>query len=217
MEKYTYKKATIPQKIKTFFNNLVFKYITNPRLKKENKIKVEKFKKDFEEKQRAAVKRVKEIMFHDKVRSDNNNKLEYLNKKLVEGRNNVIKESKYVSHIPAFYEPEICEIHNESLHLKRKNFNELILEEDEVARLTLKKQTDKIGQWDVAKPSTFWARNSNLKKIVNDSGGKLTDGRNDDSTLSYQDLVDIDKVNSKNDLTKLKNIIDESRGKLTND
>lgn len=211
-------KITIFQKVKTFFKNLVFKYITTPRLKKEKAIKVEKIKKNFEEKQKVTLKRIKEIMFHDKVYLDNNNKLEYLNKKLVEGRNNVIKESKYVSHIPAFYEPEICEIHNENLHLKRKNFNELILEEDEVARLTLKKQTDKIGQWDVAKPSTFWGRNSNLKKIVNDSGGKLTDGENDNLTeLSYQNLVDIDKVNYKKNLTKLKNIIAESRGNLTND
>lgn len=150
MKKITYKK-NIFEKIKSFFNTLYFKYVTNPKWKKEREIKNKKFKKDFEEKQKIAVNRIKEIMYHDKVYFENNTKLQYLNEKLVEGKVNVNKMSKFVSHIPAFYEPEICEIHNENLHLNTKSLNELIMEDDEISKLMIKKQTNGIPFGSISK------------------------------------------------------------------
>lgn len=204
------KKLNIFNKIKNYFKALYFNYITKPKWDKENKIKANNIKKEFEEKQKVSIERIKEIMFHEKLVFKNNNKLEYLNEKLVEGRANVIKESKYVSHIPAFYEPEICEIHNENLHLKNKTFNELILDENENARLMLKKQTDKIGHWVTVKPKTYFDKVSTLKTTVNNSMGNLTE----DNKLSYQDFVDIDRIANKNGLTELKRILSEAKEKL---
>jgi hypothetical protein len=202
-------------KIKTYLKNLYFKYITKPKLEKEKKIKNEKIKKEFEEKQRATIKRIKEIMFHEKVFVENNNRLKYLNEKLVEGRNNIIKSSNYTSHIPAFYEPKICDIHNENLHLKNKTLDEIILEENNIAEFMLKKQINKFGYLGFSKPSTYWEKRSELINTVNNSMGKLSDDKNDDTTLSYRDFIDIDNANHKKNLIKLKDIINESRKKMT--
>jgi hypothetical protein len=94
------------KKIKIYLSNLWFSYIkkpfyydliVEPRIKKEHAIKIAKLKKEFEQKQKTSIQRIKEVMFHEKVYFENNPKFNYLNQKLVEGRENVNKMSKYVA------------------------------------------------------------------------------------------------------------------------
>jgi hypothetical protein len=141
-------------KIKKYFSNLWFRYIkkpfyydliVEPRIKKEHAAKIAKQKKEFEEKQKISVQRIKDVMFHETVYHENNPKFNYLNQKLVEGRENVNKMSKFLANTPFFYEPEICDIHNETLRLKNKNIHQIIMDEHELAIHSLKNQEKKVG------------------------------------------------------------------------
>jgi hypothetical protein len=141
------------KKIKIYLSNLWFKFvkkpfyydlIVEPRLKKEHANKIAKQKKQFEEKQKVSVQRIKDVMFHEKVYLENNPKVNYLNQKLVEGRENVNKMSKHIAKTPFFYEPEICDIHNETLHLKNKSTHQIIMDENNLAIRSLKNQEKKI-------------------------------------------------------------------------
>jgi hypothetical protein len=141
------------KKIKIYLSNLWFKFvkkpfyydlIVEPRLKKEYANKIAKQKKQFEEKQKVSVQRIKDVMFHEKVYLENNPKVNYLNQKLVEGRENVNKMSKHIAKTPFFYEPEICDTHNETLHLKNKSTHQIIMGENNLAIRSLKNQEKKI-------------------------------------------------------------------------
>jgi hypothetical protein len=142
------------KKIKIYLSNLWFSYIkkpfyydliVEPRIKKEHAIKIAKLKKEFEQKQKTSIQRIKEVMFHEKVYFENNPKFNYLNQKLVEGRENVNKMSKYVAKTPFFYEPEICDVHNENIKLTNKNIHRLITYEKNLAWHSLKNQEKKVG------------------------------------------------------------------------
>ena len=144
---------TTIKKIKIYLSNLWFKFvkkpfyydlIVEPKIKKEHAIKIAKQKKEFEEKQRVSLQRIKDVMFHEKVYLENNPKFNYLNQKLVEGRENVNKMSEYIAKTPFFYEPEICDIHNETLHLKNKTTHQIIMDENNLAMRSLKNQEKKI-------------------------------------------------------------------------
>ena len=144
---------TTIKKIKIYLSNLWFKFvkkpfyydlIVEPKIKKEHAIKIAKQKKEFEEKQKVSLQRIKDVMFHEKVYLENNPKFNYLNQKLVEGRENVNKMSEYIAKTPFFYEPEICDIHNETLHLKNKTTHQIIMDENNLAMRSLKNQEKKI-------------------------------------------------------------------------
>jgi hypothetical protein len=102
-------------------------------------------------------------LFHETVYHENNPKFNYLNQKLVEGRENVNKMSKFLANTPFFYEPEICDIHNETLHLKNKNIHQIIMDEHELAMHSLKNQEKKVGGTLDIKPKLD-------KKTVSDMG-----------------------------------------------
>jgi hypothetical protein len=145
---------TTIKKIKIYLSNLWFKFvkkpfyydlIVEPKIKKEHAIKIAKQKKEFEEKQKVSLQRIKDVMFHEKVYLENNPKFNYLNQKLVEGRENVNNMSKFIAKTPFFYEPEICDIHNETLHLKNKSIHQIIMDENNLVIHSLKNQEKKVG------------------------------------------------------------------------
>jgi hypothetical protein len=163
---------TTIKKIKIYLSNLWFKFvkkpfyydlIVEPRIKKEHANKIAKQKKQFEEKRKVSIQRIKDIMFHEKMYFENNPNVNYLNQKLVEGRENVNKMSKYIAKTPFFYEPEICDIHNETLHLKNKTIHQIIMDENNLAIDSLKNQVKKIGGALNIKPKSD-------KKTVSDVG-----------------------------------------------
>ena len=140
---------TTIKKIKIYLSNLWFKFvkkpfyydlIVEPKIKKEHAIKIAKQKKEFEEKQKVSLQRIKDVMFHEKVYLENNPKFNYLNQKLVEGRAHVIEVSPFMNRTPFFYEPEICEIHNETLDTKKDGIHKVILNDNKTMQELLRKQ-----------------------------------------------------------------------------
>lgn len=136
-------------RFRIYVSNLWFRYVKNPfyyrlivepKAKRERERKRKEIIKDFEQKQKAAVSRIKEVMYHEKVYHENNPKLDYLNQKLVEGREHIIQMSPLIHRTPFFYEPEICEIHNETLDTKKDNLHKVILNDDNLARESIRKQ-----------------------------------------------------------------------------
>ena len=156
---------TTIKKIKIYLSNLWFKFvkkpfyydlIVEPKIKKEHAIKIAKQKKEFEEKQKVSLQRIKDVMFHEKVYLENNPKFNYLNQKLVEGRENVNKMSKYIKRTPFFYEPEICDMHNEYIDSTKKNINQIMTDDDNSAKSSLKIQENKSnGRLFVKHKKTF--------------------------------------------------------------
>jgi len=145
------KKSTLLlfEKIRVYVSNLWFIYVKNPfyyrlivepRLKREREKERAKIIKDFEENQKTSIDRVKNIMYHEKVYHENNPKLDYLNQKLVEGRAHVNEMVPFMSRIPFFYEPEICDIHNETLDTKKDDIHKVILNDNKLLQELLRKQ-----------------------------------------------------------------------------
>lgn len=137
------------KRFKIYVSNLWFKYVKNPfyyrlivepKVKKAREEERKKLIKDFEEKQKTTLARIKEVMYHEKVHHENNPKLDYLNQKLVEGRAHVIEMSPFMNRTPFFYEPEICEIHNETLDTKKDNIFKVILNDNKTTQELLRKQ-----------------------------------------------------------------------------
>lgn len=173
-------KLSLLKRIKRYVSNLWFKYVKNPfyyrlivepRVKKEKELARKKTIKDFEEKQKTAVSRIKDIMYHEKVFHENNPKFDYLNQKLVEGREHVIEMSPFMRRTPLFYEPEICEIHNETIHTKTDDIHKIILQEDEKSRISLRKQKIKLDRSVEPKPNkkaTFFSeKKTTAEKVDN--------------------------------------------------
>jgi hypothetical protein len=106
-------KQSITKTIKSFISNLWFKFITNPiqeRIKLRAKLKEQKIEKDkFEKTHSVELERVKHLMFGE----GKDTKQVFLDEKLIEGAKHVNTFKKYIT-APSFYEPEICDIHNEN-------------------------------------------------------------------------------------------------------
>jgi hypothetical protein len=152
-------------RFKTYVSNLWFKYVKNPfyyRLIVEPKAKREKEKKrkeiikNFEVNQKTLQSRVKEIMYHEKVYCENNPKLDYLNQKLVEGREHIIEISPAMKRIPFLYDPEIVQIHNEHLTRNGLTLGEIKAIENMRAEDSLKKQAKTIGGYLELKIDKFF-------------------------------------------------------------
>lgn len=195
------------KKIKIFFSNLWFRYIkkpfyykliVEPRIKREHAIKIAKLKKEFEEKQKISVQRIKEVMFHEKTYSEYNPKFNYLNQKLLEGREHIIGVSKYTSKTPFFYEPEICDIHNENIDLTKKNINQIIIDENNSCLSSLKKQEDVLNSSLVLKPKKTFTNTvkkdedfldtiNNIEDIV--SLNQLREWDSEEQKLKHETLI----------------------------
>jgi hypothetical protein len=141
-------------RFRIYVSNLWFKYVKNPfyyRLIVEPKAKREKEKqrkeiiKNFEVNQKTLQSRVKEIMYHEKVYCENNPKLDYLNQKLVEGREHIIQISPAMKRIPFLYEPDVVEIHNENYHNNKFTLSEILKKNSEASKNALKQQAKKHG------------------------------------------------------------------------
>jgi hypothetical protein len=141
-------------RFRIYVSNLWFKYVKNPfyyRLIVEPKAKREKEKKrkeiikNFEVNQKTLQSRVKEIMYHEKVYCENNPKLDYLNQKLVEGREHTIQISPAMKRIPFLYEPDVVEIHNENYHNNKFTLSEILKKNSEASKNALKQQAEKHG------------------------------------------------------------------------
>jgi hypothetical protein len=177
------KKSTLFNRIRIYVSNLWFRYVKNPfyyrlivepRVKREREAAKRKTIKDFEEKQKAAVSRIKEIMYHEKVYHENNPKIDYFNEKLIESRM-CINETPKNRFSPLFYEPEICEIHNETIHNKTDDINKIILQEKEKSSVLLKKQELKLNRFVEPKPNkktTFFSEKETAS--TNDGDDKNT-------------------------------------------
>lgn len=134
-------------KFKTYVKNVWFKYVKGPLLNKELKKKrdaeIIKIKEEFEKKQKVAVERVKDIMYHEKYIVKNYPKTEYHNEKLLENRQNMINNHHLIKKIPFFYEPDICDIHNETIKDKKEDLKTLIEKSKAESFSNLKQQEKK--------------------------------------------------------------------------
>ena len=152
-------------RFRIYVSNLWFRYVKNPfyyrlivepKAKREREKKRKEIIKDFEEKQKTLQSRVKEVMYHETVYHENNPKLDYLNQKLVEGREHIIQMSPLIHRTPFFYEPEICDMHNEHIDSTKKNINQIMTDDDNSAKSSLKIQENKSnGRLFVKHKKTF--------------------------------------------------------------
>lgn len=121
-------------KVKNYFESIWFKYVTNPKLIREKAKNDNKSKVEFEGKHNVNLKRVNELMYHSDI--DYNLKKDYHNQKLLEARQDYhkyVELNKYYIKPPMFYEPEICDIHNESLeHINPNALKDLIKYENSI-------------------------------------------------------------------------------------
>lgn len=196
-------KLPLLKEIKRYVSNLWFKYVKNPfyyrlivepRLKKEREAARQKTIKDFEEKQKTAVSKIKSIMYHEKVFHENNPKFNYLNEKLIEGRAHVIEMSPFMRRTPLFYEPEICEIHNETIHTKTDDIHNIILQENEKTRTLLRKQQIKLDRSVEPKPNKkatfFTEKETTATKADNNEGAvslnQLREWDSEDAKLKHE-------------------------------
>jgi len=168
------KKIPLLKKIKIYISNLWFKYVKNPfylqpKIKKEAEKRKKTLIKNFEEKQKTAVSRIKDIMYHENVYNENNPKTNYFNEKLIEGRKRVNEMSAFTQRTPFLYDPEICDIHNETIHEKKDTIDKIILEEDNFSKKLLKKQEIKLNRLsnNKNKKNIF---TSEKKDVLNNSG-----------------------------------------------
>jgi hypothetical protein len=168
------KKIPLLKKIKIYISNLWFKYVKNPfylqpKIKKEAEKRKKTLIKNFEEKQKTAVSRIKDIMYHENVYNENNPKTNYFNEKLIEGRKRVNEMSAFTQRTPFLYDPDICDIHNETIHEKKDTIDKIILEEDNFSKKLLKKQEIKLNRLsnNKNKKNIF---TSEKKDVLNNSG-----------------------------------------------
>ena len=147
-------KKTLFDKVKSYFRNLWLKYVINPKFEREKikkaKDEANKYKENFEKLHNTAVEHVKQLMFHDKVYSEyHGGKLNFRNEELLKGRKHIHKNSNYyVNRIPKFYEPEICEIHNENLNLNGSSLKAIMGKQDKSSYDDLKKQENKLNNYE---------------------------------------------------------------------
>lgn len=146
-------KKTLFQKIKSYFKNLWFKYVINPKFEREKikkaKDEANKHKENFEKLHNTAVEHVKQLMFHDKVKCEHHGgRLDFRNEELLKGRKHILKYHKYISRTPKFYEPEICEIHNEHLNLGGSSLKAIMDKQDKLSYDDLKKQQNKLNNYE---------------------------------------------------------------------
>ncbi len=116
------KVKNVKSKIKLYFNSIWFKYVEEPKLIREKYRQDKKIVDDFESKQKLKVDRVKDLMVYKQ--NYHSPKKEYYDEKLTEARkyyhDNFDMNSWYIKP-PAFYEPDICDIHNDSLEKSDPN------------------------------------------------------------------------------------------------
>ena len=146
-------KKTLFDKVKSYFRNLWLKYVINPKFEREkikkDKEKARNYKETFEKLHNTAVEHVKELMFHRDVYSEyHGGKLNFRNEELLKGRKHILKYTKYVNKIPKFYEPEICEIHNENLNLNGSSLKAIMDKQDKSSYDDLKKQENKLNNYE---------------------------------------------------------------------
>lgn len=148
--KNKFKKVTIFKKIANFFNKIHSQIITQPFVVYQQtraKIKFDKkTKKDFEKQYGRPVEEVQQIMYYKNpfiplVQTD----YDYYIKVLLEGKKNVNTakgyQLKYGTTPPFFYEPEMCDIHNENLNNPDLMEHDYLRHKDTIEiRQVLKKQ-----------------------------------------------------------------------------
>jgi hypothetical protein len=146
-------KKTLLEKIKSYFRNLWFKYVTNPKFEREKikkaKDEANKHKENFEKKHNTAVEHIKQLMFNDKLYSEHyGGRIDFRNEELLKGRKHLLKYAKYVNKVPKFYEPEICDIHNENLNLNGSSLKAIMDKQDKLSYDDLKKQENKLNNYE---------------------------------------------------------------------
>lgn len=108
-------------KIKQFFKKVWYKLFTERREKRLKKIEqqkaLKKVREDFEKHRKGSIARIKEIMYHPKVKyfCDERERVAHLKNTLMQGKQHVLTVQSYMKGIPFLYEPEIVDIHNERL------------------------------------------------------------------------------------------------------
>jgi len=139
-------KLSLVARIKLFFskywNVLIVKPLQERKEKKQNLKNVSEIKKDFEKCFRVNINEVKAIMY-DRVNHlyiDTDQRSKDLNEELVKGRQHMLNISKYYKAPPYFYDPEICEIHNENLNPSYPEIIDLKEIEHDSAKISLERQ-----------------------------------------------------------------------------
>lgn len=137
-------------KIKQFFKKIWYKLFTERREKRLKKIEEQKALKklieDFEKRRKGSIARIKEIMYHPKIKYvyDERERVAHLKNTLMQGKKHVLMIQKYMKGTPFFYEPEIVDIHNERLDRNGKpTLSELKAIHEKNAEFNLDKQAIK--------------------------------------------------------------------------
>ena len=130
------------------------KYVTEPLKKRKEKTdynkKISDIKKDFEKRFNINIDWVNKIMAIN-AKNDEQffSKRERMTEDLIAGRINTINaKTKSGWRTPFFYDPEICDIHNEHLNLKAKTIEQISSEDLSKSQTSLKAQAKAIGQFE---------------------------------------------------------------------
>lgn len=185
------------KRIKNFINNLIFKYFKEPRQKREalveQKLALANIESNFEATHHTNISEVKRLM-NFKLGVESNPKFEYWNGKLIEAR-----QTNEYPHSPVFYEPEICEIHNENLDSPFLSDYNTVLERDNLISSNLiRKQVIKANLVEKEK----MAKQQALKAEA-DSYAKITKAMREASTTPPIDEVELKML--KTTMDKIKN------------
>ena len=199
-------------KISDYFKQIWYKKVTKPiqdrkkakkyRLKlieeaNEAKRKIEKIRTYFEKSFKVSIDDVKKVMFHEKIKSNHEGKLNYLNSELIKGREYLLSNYKHSNKSPLLYEPEIVDIHNEHSHLNRETIGEIVKKEFDKASFMLREQTRKANLLELEK-----SKPPVPKKFNSSSGTPSTSDTAEQLTLKMKEkLKDLEKT-----LTELRTI-----------
>ena len=145
-----YNKLVVEPKIKKQKAEELKQLEANKKAEEENRLAaVKKIEDIFTGLTKASPNRVREIMYHRKNQLAKNPKFEYLDNKLVEGAQEINSRKLIMGgkSSPLFYEPEICDVHNETLDSKTVGFNQLVMSENQEASKSLNLQANPNKIW----------------------------------------------------------------------
>lgn len=137
----------IRQFFKDIWNNIIIPRYNRYKNRVDFETKIKDIRKDFEKRFNVKVDDIKEVMYHERVRTVNDEyeKQLHLNEELIKGKAHIMSIHKYVSKTPFLYDPDVVDIHNENYHNNKFTLSEILKQESEYVKNSLKQQAKKHG------------------------------------------------------------------------
>ena len=148
-------------KFKNFFkhiwNNIIIPRYNRYKNRNDFETKIRDIRKDFEKRFNVKVDDIKEVMYHERVKTVNDEyeKQLHLNEELIKGKVHVMSIHKYVSRTPFLYDPDVVDIHNENYHNNRFTLSDILKKDSENTKNSLKQQAKKHGGLFIGDTNTF--------------------------------------------------------------